>query len=72
MVFFVLLFFLIKFHFDKFFQEYTIRVSNSLNPDQEQRLVGLDRGLGCMQRLSADDTSGQRVLTPEQSCLLLR
>ena len=39
----------------------TIRVSNSLVPDQAGQNVGLDLGLNCLQRLSADDISSQRV-----------
>ena len=39
----------------------TIRVSNSLDPDQARRFVGPDLGLNCLQRLTADDTSRQRV-----------
>ena len=39
----------------------TIRVSNSLDPDQAQHCVGLDLGLNYLQRLSADDTGIQRV-----------
>ena len=35
----------------------TIRVSNSLDPDQAQHFVGPDFGLNCLQRLSADNTS---------------
>ena len=36
----------------------TIRVSNSLDPDQDRRCVGLDLGRpNCLQRLSADDNS---------------
>ena len=34
----------------------TIRVSNSLDPDQAQQNVGPDLGPNCLQRLSADDT----------------
>ena len=34
----------------------TIRVSNSLDPDQARRFVGPDLGPNCLQRLSADDT----------------
>ena len=34
----------------------TIRVSNTLNPDQDRRYVGPDLGPNCLQRLSADDT----------------
>ena len=53
-----------------FFQNYffrkksfrnTIRVSNSLDPDQARRFVGPDLGPKCLQRLSADDTSRQNV-----------
>ena len=36
-------------------------VSNSLDPDQDRRSVGPDLGPNCLQRLSADDTSRQRV-----------
>ena len=32
----------------------TIRVSNSLDPDQARRFVGPDLGQNCSQRLSAD------------------
>ena len=39
----------------------TIRVSNSLEPDQARHFVGPDLGPNCLQRLSADDTSRQRV-----------
>ena len=38
-----------------------IRVSNSLIPDQAGRFVGPGLGLNCLQRLLADDTTGQRV-----------
>ena len=34
----------------------TIRVSNSLDPNQARHCVGPDLGLNCSQRLSADDT----------------
>ena len=34
----------------------TIRVSNSLDPDQAQHSVGPDLGLNCLQKLSAEDT----------------
>ena len=37
------------------------RASNSLDPDQARRFVGPDLGPNCLQRLSADDTSRQRV-----------
>ena len=36
-------------------------MSNSLDPDQARHFVGRDLGLNCLQRLSADDTSTQRV-----------
>ena len=39
----------------------TIRVSNSLDPDQALTFAGPDLGSNCLQRLSADDTSRQRV-----------
>ena len=39
----------------------TIRVSNSSEPDQARQNVGPGLGLNCLQRLSADDTSRQRV-----------
>ena len=39
----------------------TIGVSNSLGPDQVRHSVGHDLGPNCVQRLSADDTSSQRV-----------
>ena len=35
----------------------TIRVSNSLDPDQDLHFVGPDLGPNCLQRLSADDKS---------------
>ena len=35
----------------------TIKVSNSLDPDQAQHFVGPDLGTNCLQKLSADDTS---------------
>ena len=38
----------------------TVRVSNSLDPDQVQHFVGPNLGPNCLQRLSADDTR-QRV-----------
>ena len=33
----------------------TIRVSNGLDPDQDQQYVGPDPGPNCLQRLSADN-----------------
>ena len=35
----------------------TIRVSNSLDPDQARHFVGPDLGSNCLLRLSADDKS---------------
>ena len=46
---------------DFFFQKKsfknTIRMSNSLEPDQELRYIGPDVGPNCLQRLSATDKS---------------
>ena len=39
------------------FHSITIRVSNSLDPDQARQSVGLDLGPNSLQRLSADDKS---------------
>ena len=36
-------------------------MSNILDPDQARQLVGPDLGPNCLQRLSADDTSRQKV-----------
>ena len=50
---------LIFFHNQLFSKNYfrnTIRVSNSLDPDQARQNVGPDLGPNCLQRLSADDT----------------
>ena len=58
-------FFKIKFLREKFSNSAnTIRVSNSLDPDQARRFVGPDLGPNYLQRLSADDTSrhGVKVL----------
>ena len=43
----------------------TIRVSNSSDPDQARHFVGPDLDPNCLQRLSAEDASRQRVNTPE-------
>ena len=53
------IFFKITF-FKKFFQEY-LRVSNILDQDQARSFVGPDLVPTCLQRLSADDISRQRV-----------
>ena len=39
----------------------TIRVSNSLDPDQERNSAGPDLVPNCLKKLSADDTGRQRV-----------
>ena len=39
----------------------TIRMSNSLDPDQAQRFVAPDLGPTCLQRLSADDTRSKEL-----------
>ena len=39
----------------------TIRVSNSLDPDQSRHFVGPDLGPNCLQKLPADGASRQRV-----------
>ena len=51
--------------------KYTIRVFNSLDPDQARLFVGPDLGPNCLQRLSADDTSRQSVLKRLILCLYL-
>ena len=38
-------------------------MSNSLDPDQAQQNVGPELGPNCLQRLSADNTSKQKVKT---------
>ena len=50
----------------------TIRVSNSLVPDQARRSVRPDLGQNCLQKLSADDTHGDKELTlfPPDTTLL--
>ena len=54
---FHLLTFFSKLTFSKASFRNTIRVSNSLDPDQDQHIVGPDLGPNCLQRLSADDKS---------------
>ena len=49
--------FFLKINFFKKSFRNTIRVSNSLDPDQDQNFVGPDLGPNCLQRLSADDKS---------------
>ena len=45
-----------KLTFSKNSYRNTIRVSNSLSPDQAQHFVGPDLDPNCLQRLSADDS----------------
>ena len=60
------MFFLLSAYFFKiiFFRN-SIRVSNSLDPDQTRHFVGPDLGPNCLQMLSADDTSKE-----ELNCLI--
>ena len=50
---------------------YTGRVSNSLDSDQARHIVGPDLGPNCLQRLSTDDTSRQRVNLNKCICIYL-
>ena len=50
-----------KSSFSKYSFGDTIRVSNSLDPDQVRRFVGPGLGPNCLQRYSADGTSRRRV-----------
>ena len=53
----------------------TIRVSNSLDPDQARQHVGPDLGTNCLQRLSADDKSplaGKELKERSRTIFLLR
>ena len=52
-------FFKINF-FVKFFQRIPSML-NSLDPDQARHFVGPDLGPNCLQRITADNTCGQRV-----------
>ena len=49
-----------KIYFSKNSFRNTIRVPNSLDPDQDLNFVRPDLGPNCLQRLSADSTSRQR------------
>ena len=40
----------------------TIRVSNSLDPDQAGLFIGPDLSPNCLQKISADNISRQRVI----------
>ena len=56
----LLIFFKMFFFFFYSFRN-TVRVASSLDPDQARCFVRPDLGPNCLQRLSADDTSRQRV-----------
>ena len=43
----------------------TIRVSNSLSPDQAQHFIGPDLGPNCLQKLTADDTRTKEAKSQE-------
>ena len=47
--------FFFKINVSKIYFRNTIRVSNSLEPDQDRHYVGPDLGPNCLQRLSAED-----------------
>ena len=57
--------FVVFHYFSKHSFRNTIRVSNSLEPDQARRSVGPDLVPNCLQKLSADDTRryGVNILT---------
>ena len=55
--FFVVYGFFLKLTFSKKSFRNTIRMSNSLDPDQARQFIGSDLGPNCLQRLSADDKS---------------
>ena len=55
----LLIFFKINF-FEKFFH-YTIRLSNTLDPDPDQQNIGPDLGMNTFQRLLADDKKRERL-----------
>ena len=48
-------------HFRKICSRNTIRVTNSLDPNQARQNVGPDLGPNCLRRSSADGTSGQKI-----------
>ena len=52
---FVVCWYFSKLIFSKTSSRNTIRVSNSLDPDQDRHFVGPDLGPNCLQKLSADD-----------------
>ena len=48
----------------------TIKVSNSLDQDQAQHFVGPDLDSNCLQKLSTDNISWQRVAISSEICQL--
>ena len=72
MLFLCRLMFFFKIIFLKNYFRNTIRVSNSLDPDQTRLYVGADLGTNCLQRLSVDDSSRQRIkeLLPIDPCCI--
>ena len=71
MLFCLLLFLLFKINSLKNSFRNTISVSNSLDQDQTGHFVGPDLGPNCLQRLSADDNSRQRVNFFHLMCMVL-
>ena len=67
-----LMIFFSKFTFSKNYFRNTIRVSNSLDPDQTRLYVGPDLGSNCLQSLPVDDTGRQRSkeLLPIDPCCI--
>ena len=59
--------FLFKINFLKNSFRNTIRVSNCLDPNQERLSVGSDLGPNCLQRLSADNKSKERIKSTQCS-----
>ena len=57
-----IIFYMSIFIFFKISFRNTLRVSNSLDPDQARHFVGTGLDPNCLQKLSADDTSRQRAL----------
>ena len=54
---------LLMFSKSAFFSKSTTRVTNSLDANEAGRFVGPDLGPNCLEILSADNTSRQRVNT---------
>ena len=67
--FFVVCWFFSKLFFWKKSFRNTIRMSNSMDPDQARRFVGPDLGPNCLPRLSADVTGRQRVETSSRNTI---